>query len=230
MLSTLLDIGANRGDISAWWLDHAADFGFAPRAIAIEATPQLLPALATRLEPRGAMVVHEAAWTHAQGVELFLSDQAMDPQRVGATLCEGKTTNRVNYARGVRVPSVDVAMLLTELACELEGQLVLKLDIEGAEYSVLERLLARGALDLVAGLIVETHHHKVLSITAPRHEALMHALRAWAGEPIAQHTTWLGFVHPQVPRTADDRGLVGLLRAMLAADTRCAPACASTHP
>jgi FkbM family methyltransferase len=232
MHTIFIDAGANQGDIAAWWAEGIVSRGEAGSVLAIEANPELMTSLRVRLEALREErlcieVVHAAAWTHAQGIELFLSDARMDPQRVGATVCEGKTTNRVDYARGVRVPSVDMAALLTQLACDVglhdasgETQLVLKLDIEGAEYAVLERLAARGVLPLLSGLVVETHHHKVSSIGQARHERVLELLHAWAGEPVAEHTTWRGYVGRGIARD-DDRGLVGRLRAMLAADTRC---------
>ena len=209
-----IDAGANQGDISRWWLSHVPSSS----VLAIEAQASLIPHLRLVLDPTRAKVLHAAAWTHNTGISLFLTDPEADPQRVGATVCEGKTTNRVNYAQGVHVPSVDMTQLALESRIATAGVLVLKLDIEGAEYAVLERLLARGAMLLLDALIVETHVHKVRSISSQRHDALLAALCEWAGEPVAQHTTWRAYM----PRHADDRGLQGILHAMLAADTRSA--------
>jgi FkbM family methyltransferase len=215
-----IDAGANQGDITAWLLDQPCD----AHAVVIEANPELIPRLQKRFAQKPVQVRHAAMWTHEQGVELFLTDAATDPQRVGATVCEGKTTNRVNYKQGVRVPSVDVAKLLTEIAIVTDRQIVLKLDIEGAEYAVIERLFARGAASLLAGLVVETHVHKVQSITKERHERMMESLHAWGGQPIASHTTWHAFVPKAHGAASHNRDLVGLLQAMLQADTRCAHA------
>lgn len=226
-----IDAGANRGDITAWLLAHPLfAASHEARALALEANPQLVPALQARFAGARAEVRHAAVWTHEQGIELFVTDPQTDPQRVGATVCEGKWTNNVNYERGLPVPSIDLAKLLIELAVTTDAKVLLKLDIEGAEYAVVEHLLARGALTLVDALVIETHVHKVRSITSQRHAAVLAALQHWAGEPVAQHTTWRGYAPNGRGRDEADRDLVGLLRQMLAADTRAALVAASDAP
>jgi FkbM family methyltransferase len=68
----------------------------------------------------------------------------------------------------VRVRQVDLADFLQRLGRPVT---LLKLDIEGAEYEVLESLIACGAHELCRHILVETHHQKVPSL-APRAAAL----------------------------------------------------------
>lgn len=58
-----------------------------------------------------------------------------------------------------------------------EDHVALKLDVEGAEYDILERMLADGTIDLVDELLVEFHWHKC-GVSEDRHDALVEALRA----------------------------------------------------
>ena len=53
---------------------------------------------------------------------------------------------------------------------------LLKLDIEGAEYEVLESLIACGAHELCRHILVETHHQKIPAL-APRAAVLEQLLR-----------------------------------------------------
>jgi len=73
----------------------------------------------------------------------------------------------------VRVRQVDLADFLQRLGWPVT---LLKLDIEGAEYEVLESLIACGAHELCRHILVETHHQKIPAL-APRAAALEQLLR-----------------------------------------------------
>jgi hypothetical protein len=53
----------------------------------------------------------------------------------------------------------------------------MKLDVEGAEYPVLEKMVADGSIELIDELLVEFHWHMNESITKDRHDRLVNELR-----------------------------------------------------
>tara|TARA_R110000824_G_scaffold34500_1_gene109343 strand:- start:100 stop:705 length:606 start_codon:yes stop_codon:yes gene_type:complete len=56
-----------------------------------------------------------------------------------------------------------------------EDYIVLKLDIEGAEYDVLEKIIEDGAINLISELYMEWHYNKV-NIPKSRHDKLLKKL------------------------------------------------------
>lgn len=209
-----IDCGANRGLVLAAAV--AALQGF--EHLALEANAELIPVLrdvARRLAPARVVVRHAAVWTHDGNIDLFLTDRKQDPGREGGTLLAGKTTFGVDYGRPVRTPCVDLDRLVREEIADA-SRLYLKVDIEGAEYAVLEKMLAGGSLGRVDALVLETHAHKVLSITRERHDVLLERLDGDFGAPVVKHGTFVGW--------ARDAAAAAYVREALAGDVRLAAA------
>jgi FkbM family methyltransferase len=195
--SVRIDCGANRGivlDAAATQLPHFEH-------IAYEANPRLIPALmAVRARhPSVSISIHHAAvWTADGAIDFFLTDDAHDPNHEGSTLARGKSTGAVNYAAPVRVPSIDLDRTLRQFTPA--DTVILKMDIEGAEYDVLERLLDTGSINRLSALLVETHAHKISTIPQHRHDRLIQRLTAWGGAPRLRDTKHIGWARDGVPQ------------------------------
>lgn len=106
----------------------------------------------------------------------------------GSTLLRHKLT-RENGGFGtldtespMKVKTVDLShWIANELSTDF---LLLKLDVEGAEYDILEKMLADGTVGQVRHLFIEWHWWKV-GIPRQRHEALVHALAEF-GIPVSE--------------------------------------------
>lgn len=134
----ILDCGANIG-ISA--LHFKRCFPKA-RIIAFEPDPALFAVLRSNLDRNDAadvQAVQAAVWTHTRGVS-FAADGA-DGGRIYAAESGDRQTDHV--------PSVDLRDYLTEPVD------LLKLDIEGAEYTVVPQALKR--LSKVQNIVAECH-------------------------------------------------------------------------
>ncbi len=131
----ILDAGGNIG-MSAVWFKREY-----PRAqlTVFEADPELAAMLSRNLSAAGmrdVAVENAAVWTH-EGTVIF-DNRGLDKGAVGGT-------------GGIRVASIDLAARIT-------GDVdLLKLDVEGAEFALLERLHATGALARVRHMIAEFH-------------------------------------------------------------------------
>jgi FkbM family methyltransferase len=112
----LIDCGANIG----YWSARHKDFGFT-QSIAIEANPRLIPFL--RMNHRGP-VHHAAVYSESGGTIGFVGDGAIG--QVGGS--------------GIPVPKIALRDL------EVEGPVLVKLDIEGAEIPAIEGLGNRDAI------------------------------------------------------------------------------------
>ena len=89
----------------------------------------------------------------------------------------GKRNAAIDYEHPVRVHCLDFSAWLAA-ECAAATHLVLKMDIEGAEYAVLERMIETGTLALVDELMIEFHAKKFGDPTLwQRHEMLLPQLR-----------------------------------------------------
>ena len=188
----LIDGGANRGLFLGAAIELLPDFEFH----AFEPNPGLIERLREipgRFPGRAISVHHGALWDRDGTISWYETDPAQDPGREGCTVMAGKTTWGVDYARPVSAPSIDFDAWLRG-AVHAEDLVVLKMDIEGAEYPVLERMIGSGSIDLVDEFTVEFHEPKLDSIEPERHARLTEALRArpghwreWGG---GKHASW----------------------------------------
>ncbi len=195
--SIRIDCGANRGIVlneAAIQLPHFEH-------IAYEANPRLIPTLLAvrdRHPDVRITIRHAAVWTQDGEIDFYLTDEDADPNHEGSTLALGKSTGGVRYDAPVRVPCVDLDRVLREETSPGDT-IILKMDIEGAEYDVLERLLDTGSINRLSALLVETHAHKISTIPRQRHDRLIERLMAWGGAPRLRDIKHIGWAREGVP-------------------------------
>jgi FkbM family methyltransferase len=120
-------------------------------------------------------LVKSAVYTYDGEVELIIDPLDGD----GSTLVEGKqvefhgTLSNAECPR-INVPCVDLSKFVDEKSNQYE-RITLKLDIEGAEYDILEKMLADGTLRHVDKLYCEFHGHK-MDLPAERHDRIYEAV------------------------------------------------------
>lgn len=76
----------------------------------------------------------------------------------------------------ISVPCADLSAFVAEKAIEYD-KIVLKLDVEGAEYDILDKMLEEGTLSLVDQLYCEFHYDRI-DIEPERHRAILARSRA----------------------------------------------------
>lgn len=119
--------------------------------IAFEANPEFAKQIPKR---DNWTVLQQAVWIKDGTIEFYVDDH-----RVGSTVIKGKKTGKLAEVP-LEVPSIDFSEWLKRNYTARDFVFV-NLDIEGAEYAVLDKLLADGTIDLVDKLCVEFHDHKV---------------------------------------------------------------------
>lgn len=113
-----------------------------------------------------------AAYTYDGYIDLIIDPVDGD----GSTIFNEK---RVDFSRRIAnedcpvitTPCVDLARVISELSGQYE-EIVLKLDVEGAEYDILERLLETGEIDRISKLYCEFHGQK-MELAPGRHDAVV---------------------------------------------------------
>lgn len=155
-----IDAGANVGDVTSQMRALGAEVhAFEPNSTAFAA-------LADRFGADEKVHLHHAAVGAADGEGmLHLHESAADDPLVystGSSMCADKAN--VRRETGERVAVVDLARFVLELDRSVA---MLKLDVEGLEAEVLERMLDTGAIDRVRLTLAESHEKKVPSVRAP---------------------------------------------------------------
>jgi FkbM family methyltransferase len=127
--------------------------------------------------PRHHLV--QAAVHDREGAQQFYLDREDGD---GSTLFRDKLTSEtggygeLDTAHPVTVLTIDLSKWLLENT-RPSDYVILKLDVEGAEYDILEKMIRDGSLDRVRHLFIEWHWNKV-AIPRERHDAVRQELAA----------------------------------------------------
>jgi FkbM family methyltransferase len=128
------------------------------RVLGIEPNPRSLAYC--RAHPlAGLEIIERAFWTQAGETLTFHLPRAPEALPKGADGVSGSLFGSHEYVGGgeiLTVQTVDLAAVLAHAGARECA--VLKLDIEGAEYAVLDRLCDSGAIRRAAQVLVEFHH------------------------------------------------------------------------
>ena len=124
----------------------------------------------TDLDGTRVVLARKAAWTEDGEIE-FAYVRGL--RGWDSTVMRDKNSrDEWSRAKAIRVPCFDFSAWLSELP----ERPIVKLDVEGAEFPILERLVAEGTDSLVAELLVEWHDSKMPSYSE-RKAALLADLR-----------------------------------------------------
>lgn len=133
---TILDLGAHVGIASV----YLASCRPQARIVAVEANPALVTQLRRNVEPLGIRVIHAAASTDPGPISFFCGRDNWGSSTVRTTPLQVEE----------RVPARDLPALLGELGGHAD---LLKMDIEGAEWDILDS----GFPDNVGAMVAEAH-------------------------------------------------------------------------
>lgn len=146
-----IDGGAHKGETVAHFVESKIYQKHSWEIFAFEANPHLIP----EIPPRANLtVLNKAIWNKEGTIEFFLGDDTLS-----SSLLKDKKTGNLSKIP-VKVDSVDFGQWLKK-RFELKDYIFVKLDIEGAEYEVLDKMLADGTIAYVDRLYVEFHNVKV---------------------------------------------------------------------
>ncbi|MET8379950.1 FkbM family methyltransferase [Streptomyces microflavus] len=176
MRKIFVDCGANLGIVLRRFMHELPDHDF----YAFEPNVSLLPSIHANLQQADhtglAEVSPSAVWTEDGTIDLFLGHHE------SSTVMPGKRVppmydQQIDYNSPIPVPAVDFSAWLRRTVAP-EDHVVVKMDIEGAEYPVLRKLLADGTIDLVSVLYVEWHHDRFPAMSRVEHEQVAAAVSA----------------------------------------------------
>lgn len=104
-----------------------------------------------RYAPEGMQILHNAFWvTDDEKIRFY---PPSDSSNVSGSLIQGHSYTGDEY--------IEVASISLDTIIKLSGSSrcdVLKMDVEGAEYSIVEQLCETGLIDRIDQLLIEYHH------------------------------------------------------------------------
>lgn len=136
-LKIIIDLGLNNGDslIRDLTAAHYADV-----KIGFECNPKWIPQLETSAKTFNFVLYNACAWTSSGTTQLYLDEYYEDA--AGTSLLSGHDRARPNLTTTVQ--TVDFPAMLANIV-RARDTLVVKMDIEGGEFSLLRELLIRPA-------------------------------------------------------------------------------------
>lgn len=158
-----IDCGAHRGESIRF---ARRLYGSSVRAIAVEPIAEY----GANLSAERAIVIPAALATKIGTAALYVATS-----EVSSSLIADKITGGLSPDRSRTVPTTTLGTILSALP---QDRVVVKIDIEGMEYAVLEQALNRCELTGVVDLFVDFHGDRIPSISRERHNALVERLLA----------------------------------------------------
>lgn len=175
-----IDCGANVGVVT----EHLAKAG--TTVYAFEPNPHAFAVLSERFAGRQHVhCLRQAVLDREETLNLYFHVYASQDQvkwSVGSSLLP--TKSNVNPEDSVEVQAIDLAKFILALNCPVR---VLKIDVEGVECRILQRLIDSGAIHRIERVFVETHDTKIPELreetdalrTRLRRESLTHSDLDW---------------------------------------------------
>lgn len=158
-----IDCGANVGNITARMADKGAT------VYAFEPNPYAFEALRTRFEnQKNVYCINKGVLNRKGKARLYLHENAEQDQvwwSTGSSILQFK--RNVNGDSSIEIQVVDLAIFIQKLDGPIK---VLKIDIEGAECAVLNRLIDTGSINRIEHVLVETHEQKIPELVGETEE------------------------------------------------------------
>ena len=116
-------------------------------------------------------VIEKAVWICGGELPFYLSLVQKDVFQEGSTLIRQKITAWINRKEPVAVEGIDFSQWIkNELSPD--DYIIVKMNIEGAEYAVLDKMIQDKTLNYIDKLYVQWHWHKI-NYNEAEHQAIV---------------------------------------------------------
>tara|TARA_E500000318_G_scaffold104400_3_gene110356 strand:- start:2754 stop:3383 length:630 start_codon:yes stop_codon:yes gene_type:complete len=161
-----IDAGANTGQ-SSIILRHVFPYGKNYQIFAFESHPEMYNELEkwknflinsySEYNEYSIITSNKAIWTEDTSLDFFIG------RPESATLRLDKNPKKVNYNKPIKVDTLDLGTWIRENFTK-DDYVVLKMDIEGAEFDVIPDLIQKRAFDFIDEFYCEFHHNSLSSV------------------------------------------------------------------
>ena len=150
--SVVIDIGCNHGEVVRALVDTGC------KIYAFEPHPVFYGMLNSKFSRESNVFLsNEAVWRNKEKRKFYFK-KSRTAINGGATLMEEKE-NIIDHSLNIEVDCLDIA----ELIGRFDSVDILKIDVEGAEYELLDRLYESGLHERVKSIYFEDHERKMIS-------------------------------------------------------------------
>ena len=170
-MKIFIDLGAYKGDTLETALKMFSDFD---NFYAFEPLKGHFDIMQARFGNNENTFLINAAADIVTGKKIFYLGRGSSAEEAGSLFIRKKD---VHKDKAVMVETVDISQFIIN-TFHRDDTIVLKLDIEGKEYDVLEKMLADDSICYISKLYCEWHNYLLEEISQERHEKLLSALRA----------------------------------------------------
>lgn len=146
----VLDCGANVGDVTQKFLELGA------KVYAFEPNPEAIKVLKSRFQSNKRMeLIQKAVWIEESEKDFYFhAEEHYNPVEYAHSSTLVQTHEKIDTSKSCKVATIDIISFIEQLNKKVK---LLKLDIEGAEIEILERLFEFNAFDKIEYIAVETH-------------------------------------------------------------------------
>ena len=145
------------------WLDYEIH--------SFECNPKLIPQLTEYKEY--ATIYENALWVKNEELIFYLNG---DNKTDGGSLRSDKTTGRLKFNQPINVKAIDIIEFI-KLNFKESDYIILKLDVEVAEYDIIPHLLNNNMFgSYIDELYVEFHYNKLKNISKEHHDTIVYRL------------------------------------------------------
>jgi FkbM family methyltransferase len=134
-----------------------------------ECNPQLIERLRGRIsQSEDVEIINKALWIHGKGLEFHFGKTTL-----GGNIVNNQYTARLQ--KSTHVESIDFGDWLKE-NFEIEDTIFVKLDIEGAEYEILDKMFRDRSIKYVDRFYIEFHSFIMKNITEEKDKELINKI------------------------------------------------------
>ena len=154
-----IDCGANVGKVTHMMASTGA------KVYAFEPNPFAFKVLQERFSGQSNVeCINKGVWDKDSSFNLYFhenSDQDEVTWSTGSSMLEFK--NNVDRKKFVSIETVDLAAFIRGLRHRIA---ILKIDVEGVEIEIINKLIDTGVIHMIDRVYVETHDHKIPELKA----------------------------------------------------------------
>jgi FkbM family methyltransferase len=184
----IVDCGFNQGVVAANMLNALPRFSLIGFEVQQD-IQEFAEVVKNKFPDRAVNVIYSGATTFDGELKYYEPRSWGKNYKGGTTTLESKSQLNDNYLEPKSAPALDFAKWLS--ANIKNGTFVfIKMDIEGAEYDVIEHLLKTGAIDLISVIAVEWHAHKFAEPIRSQYIGIENRLRAYSSSNRIRVLDW----------------------------------------
>ena len=113
-------------------------------------------------------MIPKAIWTYTGNIDFYPGTKGTS---FSGTLMKNKTTGGIDSTGSTVIECIDFGEWIKTMF-DINDYIILKLDIEGGEYDVLEKMIKDGSVKYINKLYIEWHFSKLIGFDVDRHTRL----------------------------------------------------------